>query len=395
LFLLDSATAGVRWRRDLPGQISRRTSYGTSYRMGSDRVFVHIDGASRTPGRPPLDLLEAVSLADGSTLWARSPPGTQRGTIVADGMVLRLSQESVAGYSQFRLEGYGTASGVLALVVDLPACADAELLRVGGTVVVFTVKESRHTDRSEDSRMSVLDVVACTLEPGPVLPMDSANVVTTLQEPPTVLLSSRAGAVGAGARLAAWDPAMRELVWQTEVVPGDVRRDALYPTGPGRLLLLAGVRRGFEQRGAAQIIPIQAARGPLQAIDTGTRLHVVEGQMRGEVPRLVFMDVDDPGRLLVADGRTGELRYEVRIPPVAADDLRVIHGHDGFVLAVDPLTQANPVTLRVFDGESGQERYSVLLDQFSQPGRADLALVEGAVILADAGTVYVIRSDIR
>jgi hypothetical protein len=358
-------------------------------------VFVHVDGASRSPERPPLDLLEAVSLADGSTLWARSPPGAQRGTVVADGMLLRLHEDRVAGASHFRLEGYGTASGVLALVVDLPACADAQLLRVGGHVVVFSAAESRRIDRLNDARLSVLDVVAGTLEPGAVLPADFASVVTTLEDPPSVLLSSRAGAVGTGAWLAAWDPATRELRWQAEVAPGDVRRDALYPTGARRLLLLAGVRTGLDQRGAAQVIPVSAARGPLPAIDTHTRLHVVEGQTRGEVPRLVFLDVDDPGRLIVADGRTGELRYEVRIPPVPADDLRVVHGWDGFVLAADPLTQADPVTLRVFDGESGQERYSVLLDQLSLPGRADLALVEGAVILADGGMVYVIRSDPR
>jgi hypothetical protein len=37
----------------------------------------------------------------------------------------------------------------------------------------------------------------------------------------------------------------------------------------------------------------------------------------------------------------------------------------------------------------------VLLDQLSVPGRADLALVEGAVVLADGGTVHVIRSETR
>jgi hypothetical protein len=395
MFLLDGASDRTRWRRDLPGQVSQRTPNAAGFLMGGDRVFVHVDGASRSPERPPLDLLEAVSLADGSTLWARSPPGAQRGTVVADGMLLRLHEDRVAGASHFRLEGYGTASGVLALVVDLPACADAQLLRVGGHVVVFSAAESRRIDRLNDARLSVLDVVAGTLEPGAVLPADFASVVTTLEDPPSVLLSSRAGAVGTGAWLAAWDPATRELRWQAEVAPGDVRRDALYPTGAGRLLLLAGVRTGLDQRGAAQVIPVSAARGPLPAIDTHTRLHVVEGQTRGEVPRLVFLDVDDPGRLIVADGRTGELRYEVRIPPVPADDLRVVHGWDGFVLAADPLTQADPVTLRVFDGESGQERYSVLLDQLSLPGRADLALVEGAVILADGGMVYVIRSDPR
>ncbi|MHC5212043.1 MAG: outer membrane protein assembly factor BamB family protein [Planctomycetota bacterium] len=395
MFLLDGATGTSRWRRDLPGQTSRRTPNAASFLMGADRVFVHVDGASRSPERPPLDLIEAVSLADGSSLWARSPPGAQRGTVVAAGMVLRLHEDFVAGSSRFRLEGYGTASGVLALVVDLPACADAELLRVGEHVVVFTATESLRTDRFADSRLSVLDVAAGTLEPGPVLPVDFASVVTTLEQPPAVLLSSRAGAVGTGAWLALWDPDVRDLLWQTEVAPGDVRRDALFPTTAGRLLLLAGVRSGLGQRGTAQVLPLDALRGPLAPIDTQTRLHVLEGQTQGAVPRLVFLDVDDPGRLLVADGRTGQLRYEVRIPPVPADDLRVIHGQDGFVLAADPLTQADPVTLRVFDGESGQERYSVRLDRFSLPGRADLALVEGAVVLADAGIVHVIRSETR
>jgi outer membrane protein assembly factor BamB len=395
LFLLDSATGKPRWRREMPGQGSRRTLDSAGLLMGGDRVFVHVDGASRSPERPPLDLLEAVSLADGSTLWDRSPPGARRGTAVAAGMVLRLYEDDGAGAAQFRLEGYGAASGVLALSVDLPACADAQLLRVGEHVVVFSATKSRLTDRFADTRLSVLDVAAGALLPGAVLPVDFAGVVTTLDEPPCVLLSSRAGAVGTGAWLAAWDPVERALAWQAEVAPGEVRRDALYPTVAGRLLLLAGVRTGSEQRGTAQIVPVSAERGPLPAIDTHTRLHIVGGQSRGAVPGLVFLDVDDQGRLIVADGRTGDLRYEVRIPPVAADDLRVIHGRDGFVLVADPLTQADPVTLRVFDGESGRERYSVLLDQLSVPGRADLALVEGAVVLADGGTVHVIRSETR
>jgi outer membrane protein assembly factor BamB len=395
LFLFDGAAGGVRWRRDMPGQLSQRAPQAASFLMGGDRVFVHVDGANRSPSRPPLDLLEAVSLADGSTLWDRSPAGERRGMVVADGLVLRLAEEPVAGSSRFRLQGYGTASGVLALAVELPACADARLLRVGRHVVVFTASESRRADHVSDARLSVLDVATGALQPGEVLPADFATVVTTLDEPPVVLLSSRAGAVGTGAWLAAWDPVRRDLAWQTEAVSGDVRRDALYPTGPGRLLLLAGVRTGLEQRGAARIVPLDALRGPLEGVDSHTRLHVVDGQDRGEVPRLVLLDVDAPGRLVVADGRGGELRYEVRIPPVPPDDLRVAHGHDGFVLAADPLTQADPVTVRVFDGASGRERYSVLLDKLSLPGRADLALAEGTLVLADGGSLHVIRSESR
>jgi hypothetical protein len=258
---------------------------------------------------------------------------------------------------------------------------------------VFAASESRRAGRVSDARLSVLDVATGALHDGDVLPVDFATVVTTLDDPPAVLLASRAGAVGTGAWLAAWDPTRRELAWQTEAVSGDVRRDALYPTGPGRLLLLAGVHSGLEQRGAARIVPLDALRGPLEGVDTRTRLHVVEGQERGEVPRLVLLDADAPGRLVVADGRDGALRYEVRIPPVPPDDLRVAHGHDGFVLAADPLTQADPVTVRVFDGASGQERYSVLLDKFSLPGRADLALAEGTLVLADGGNLHVIRSE--
>jgi hypothetical protein len=83
------------------------------------------------------------------------------------------------------------------------------------------------------------------------------------------------------------------------------------------------------------------------------------------------------------------------VPEAQRDDMRVVHGRDGFVLASDPLTQADPLTVRLFDGPSGRERYSIRLDHFRLPGRADLALAESALVLADAGYVHLIRSATR
>jgi hypothetical protein len=161
------------------------------------------------------------------------------------------------------------------------------------------------------------------------------------------------------------------------------------------MVLFASLPGGRSRRGSALLTPIDARLGPLAPVETGAPLSAINGQSAGEVPLLVMNDLEDTSRLVVADGRTGELRHEIRLPAAVSGYARVAHGRDGFVLIVEPLMRDASATVRLFDGETGRERYSTLLDSLHSQGRPEVTLVEGAVLLASGGRVAVLRSSVR
>jgi hypothetical protein len=50
------------------------------------------------------------------------------------------------------------------------------------------------------------------------------------------------------------------------------------------------------------------------------------------------------------------------------------------------------VTLRLFDGATGTERYSGTIEAPHGQGRVQLALAEGALVMAWGGTVHLLQS---
>jgi hypothetical protein len=109
----------------------------------------------------------------------------------------------------------------------------------------------------------------------------------------------------------------------------------------------------------------------------------------------VFSVINDPARLIVADGLTTQLRYSLRLPAVPGSGGRVLHGRDGFALVTDSRASGAGAALRLFDGDTGTERYSIAIDELFAAARPDVALAEGVVLLASGGRVTLIRSATR
>ena len=395
LFLLDSATSRLVWRRSMPGQLPYPSTKDADFLRSDGRLFAEVTG--RRAG----DVLEAISLADGASLWSRVLSGRKRSTLLADGLVLRLTLESQGAARQFRLDGFGQVTGVHVLSLDLPPCQSARLHRAGAHVVVYSVGSTLNDGTPQDVRLWTLDLRAGELRAHPAPPVASPWVVAALQDPPCLLLAQRRPPPVLATWLGGWNPETGATEWSVDVPTDTVDQHSLLEAGPGRAVLLCAtpVASGPEPM---RLLSIDSRAGLRATVDAGLGLEPLAGR-EGPVPRLVLLDTVDGARLVVADATSGELRFELRLPAAAPgaprrsplDELSVVQGRDGFVLADLPTSSSLPTTLRVVDGESGRERYSVVLDPLSQNGRRDLAAVEGALLLAQGGSVRIVRSPQR
>jgi outer membrane protein assembly factor BamB len=385
LFVLDCASAQVLWRRPLPvGLTSAAAGYVEFYAAGDRLLLLTYAGAGS-----PADRLQAQALSDGLLLWSMPLEGKTRSAVLADGLLLRLAMfEPGDGTRHYRLSGYGTVSGSRALELDLPACEDAYLLLAGGWPVLFTVGGLTREGAFEDGRLWSIDPAAGRLLGGELLPGEAAHLVLPGEDPGAVLLTARDPADGA-LRLLAWDARERRVTWNVPAPATLLSRQTLYPAGDGRLLLHLPARPQ-DGRPALQLLPIDVRLGPLPTTTVGVPLSIMNGQSAGRVPRLVFSRDDDLSRLFVADARTAERLFELSLPAPLSGYARVLHGRDGFVLACDSGGSGGSVTLRVIDGGSGAERYSGALEVPRAQSRVELALAEGAVVMAWGGVVHVV-----
>jgi outer membrane protein assembly factor BamB len=386
LFLLDTQGEGVLWRNKLPKDLAFASAGLVDFAQLGNRLFIEVFNER---------LIEARSMDDGEFAWGRGLPGDSRSLVVAGGLVLRLHTRPDDGGRRFAVTGYGAASGAEALSVDLPPCVDARLFTAGEHVVVFTAGDLRSDGTMVDARLSLLDIVHGALEDSVVLPGASPTVVLTLDEPPTVLLSERASTGGSGTRLLAWDPVTREVTWQSDRLAGVVTRQVLYPAGDARLLLFeSGAVRSLpsgEMPPGAVLTPIDARDGPGLPMSAGEPVSILGGQSVGRAPRLVMKSVSDPGRLVVADARGAGTVTQLSLPRAVTEYARVTHARDGFLLTSEPLVPGADATLTIFDGDTGEQRYSTVLDDLRARGRTEMTLAEGAVVLANGGTIRVVH----
>jgi|GEM_PF-6967172 len=387
LFLLDGSTAQVVWRRPLPaGLTSASPGYVDLYAAG-DRLLLLTYARQGSPS----DRLQAQSLGDGTLLWASVLEGETSGAVLADGLLLRLASfEPGDGTRRYRVSGYGTASGSLALELDVPTCEEAYLLLADRRPVLCTVGGLTREDAFEDARLWTIDPASGRLLGGEALPGEAPHLLLPSEDPGAVLLTVR-DPVDGTLRLLAWDARERRVTWNVPAPVALLGRQSLYPAGEGRLLLNLPARPQ-DGRTAPQLVPIDVRLGPLPATAIESPLSVMNGQSTGRVPRLVCAHDDEPSRLFVADARTAERLFELSLPEPLSGYARVLHGRDGFALAYDTDGSSGTVTLRVFDGVSGAERYSGVLEVPRTQSRVELGLAEGAVVMAWGGLVHVVRS---
>ncbi len=388
LVMLDGAAASVAWRRPPPISLSSVSSGYVELFADQERLLLlTYAGPSSTTDR-----LTALSARDGALLWSVPLPGETRTVVPCDGLLLRLSvEEGADGLRRWRLCGWGACSGTRALELDVPECEEAWLLAAGGTGVLFSVGAQTRDGATHDARLWRVDADTAELVGGEPLPADSPRLLLALDDPPTLLLSTR-GATGTP-ELLAWDVAGAQPAWRAPVPVAGLSRTTTYPAGAGRLTLFSAVREA-DGTSSTLLVPVDARVGPLPPTRTGGVHGVLSGQGIGRAPRLVLAAEGQPGRLLVADGRTTERLYELAVPGSGYGS-RVLHGRDAFALLQESPASGAATTLRVIAADTGAERYSVALDTPHGMGRAEWSLAEGALVLAWGGTVHVVREGLQ
>jgi outer membrane protein assembly factor BamB len=375
MFLLDTRTGRMLWEgRSLPGRM-RRVGAGVDFHMEDDLLVVKADTT-----------LEVARLSDGHAVWSRTLSDLSS-TLTVGGLVLALRQ---MGDQALRVDAYGLRTGSRAFSIDLPEAQYApDLMKVGPHVVVSS--HSYGLDgRTQDNRLVLLDLVRGEIARSTALE-DEMSVVTSLPDPPTVFLSKRLS--GTRSRLAAWSPESGELLWQTEVPLGAVKRKDLFATAPGRLLLRESTPLPNSRRRADLVHPVDARTG-VQDAPAGIPLYsVVDGE--GPLsPSVVMLDPDGKTRVCVLDGETGVPRYVLDFSKPLSGYTQAWHGRDGFVIVAQISYQPDSVTsVWIVRGADGEERYSVELNDSRHSVQSDVLLVDDAVLLAIGGSVHVIRGE--
>jgi len=311
--------------------------------------------------------------------------------VLADGLLLRLDARSDDDDAlSYHLLGYGTGTGCTALQLDVPPCYEAHLLLAGGRPVLYTIGGVTRDNVAFDVRLWTIDTAGGRLLGGEPLRGSGPRLLLALDDAPVVLCSIKGDEDGVS-NLLGWDANEQRELWRAPAPASFISRQSLYPAGEGRVLLEAGAATG-DPSAPLRLVPLDARVGPLPPTAFPEPLKAVAGQDRGRVPRLVLARTDDAARLVVADARTSERLYDLQLPAPAGPGLRVVHGRDGFALIQDAAGPGATVTLRVLDAATGQERYSGVIEVPRPQKKLEVALGEGALVMASGGTLQVLRS---
>ncbi len=391
LFLYDTDAQKELWREVLPSRLTSAASYLELVAAG-DRLILQVFAPGGSTPEASFDQLYAWSLQDGHLLWKHPAPGTSRGMVLADGLLLRLDTrpDEHTGEPEFHLAGWGTGSGCLALELEVPPCEEAQLLLAGGRAVLYTVGSQTSDGSALDPRLWTVDAAGGRLLGGQPLHVDAPQPPLALEDPAIVLLPFKDND-DAATGLMAWDAGEQREVWRAPTAAASIGRTSLYPAGEGRVLLQLPATVG-DAPTPLRYVPIDARLGPLPATTFPEPLKALGNQATGRVPRVVLSRSDDASRLVVADARTSERLYDLKLPAPLVLGARVVHGRDGFALIQESATPGATVTLRVLDGTTGEERYSGVVDVPRPQKRVELALAEGALVLASGGSIHVLRS---
>lgn len=371
MVMVDSHGGRLAWSGvALPGGLTQASAGVTSFHMEGDLLIAR--------GRSEV---VAHRLADGSVAWRRTLPGLALDVVSVGGVVLSLA---ALDDQEFRVDGYGVASGTHVLSVPLPPCSSARLERAGDQVIVFTRSRYLRDGRGRDTRLLVLDLAAGELASSTLID-DALSLVTTFAEPPLVLLTRRE--TSRASRLVGWDPRTTRTLWERPVELGHVNSESLLETGPGRFAVRQSVSLPGTRRRADAFVPADAAAGPADAPSDAPVLDLVTGQAGERAPRLVLRDEFRPERLVVLSGETLLPDYELLFDEPLDGHLEAHHGRDGFVLVSET---DGPTSIWVVRGEDGRQRYSTELDDLPA-GRTRVQLVDGAVLVAAGGKLRIIR----
>jgi len=373
--LLDSRTGLVRWDgKALPAGV----------REGSSSLSFHLhDELLMLRGR---NTLQAVTLADGRLVWERTLPGRVHDVVPIAGLMVSLSDSS----DSYRIEGHGMATGARAFRIDLPEVEDVRMAKAGDQLVCLTTGGYEKSGRGRDKRLLVLDLVRGSVASSTALG-DGLKIANTVSDPPIVLLSER---IGIGSRLVAFNPVTAEILWEHSIESSNATSNRLFPTAKDRLVLrtpTAAPNRESRTQDRDRIIPIDAVRGPEPHSSEIPLLRVIDPSP-DLAPRVVLVDPDEPNMIEVLDGRDPTRSYSIDLDfALPRSSTFLHHGSDGFVLLSSPY-ETSVTTVWVVRGERGEGRYSVRIEEEYNRGRYQVELVEGAIVLANGGSVQILRS---
>jgi len=369
---LDTRTGEVLWDDlPLPGNVLEHSS-NLDFHFHGETLLVRGRGT-----------LQALALATGELIWERTLPGRVYDVLPMAGLLISLTETS----GRFRVEGHGMATGARAFRIDLPEAEDVKMVQAGDQLVCLSTGGYERNGRGRDKRLAVLDLVGGVVSSSTAL-ADRFSIANTVSDPGVVLLSRSAGR---DTVLMAFRPDTAEVLWEIALPEISLKSRMLFASADDQLVL----RAPWEARGADgskhswdEIIPIDALRGPQEAVSELPMLKVIDPDS-DFAPRVVMADPAQPHRLQVLSGDDLSRGYALELPdavPLGATSLH--HGRDGFVLLSSPYP--SPVTsVQVVRGERGTDHYFVQVDD---GGSQQIELVEGAIVLAHGGVLSILRS---
>jgi hypothetical protein len=274
----------------------------------------------------------------------------------------------------------------------VPGASDGRLLAAGLTPAVFAQQEDGAT---RGARLLTVDVARGTFDVAVDLPSDAAAALAAGGDPAAVMCMGTSGGAAESSWLGGWDAATGNELWRQQVGLGAVSRRDLIDVADAGLLLAEPVASRGKSAPAIRLTPLDPQAGP------GEPLLPPDGQVlimaSGAHPagRLVLSDVSVPGRLDLYDPVSGQHRRTLTLDVPPRGYPQLLHGRDGFVLVSEQPEPAAQLEMWVVRGDSEPQRYSIEMETLHGNGLSEMALVEGAILVARGGTIAALRSAVR
>lgn len=373
LFLVDTADGSLRWSgRALPGGRTS-VSHSVDFHMQDDVLVAR--------GR---DVLEGLSLIDGSLRWSHVSQGDVHEFVPVGGLVVTLEQFG----PRLEIVAHGVVSGTEVFRIDLGPLEDARLRRVGDQLLCLTTEERERSSGDQRKQLLVIDLAAGALASATDVDEGDAYL-NSVDEPPVVVLSRR---VDGDSLLSAYDARDGRALWR-QAVPTRPSIKQFVPAGEGRFLLrqqtvLPG--RSTRRMDWDLLQAFDALSGPLPP-PPGTPILRVVDPTSGPTPWLVLIDPDDLRRHVLLSGPDLAVRQELSFDEPLSSATEVRQAEDGVVLVPDPDAD-DRLTVRVLRGQDPVGRYSVTLDVGGSRLGPRVQLVDGAVVLGIDGELIILRS---
>ncbi len=375
LVALDAARGDIAWAAKMPGDVRSVNASNAQFITWRDRLVIKAKYE-----------LAVLSLADGSRIWSTRFEGSSPlDVVVHSGLVLTLVEDTEQD-GVFAVHGFGLQTGVRTSYLEIPGTTSASLFTTGDTLLAFqrrahspSVAPERHMLTIDPARGRVLHDTRLSSELEILGEPIDARESVLFKHP-----------MRGDVRWSSWSARTRSVEWTRDLLAGSSVLVA--PSGERLTLVTLAVDRTTGNRHDVPV-SVEIASGKERSLDGGGMWQMLVGDSR--VPNDTLVMLSGEGDVLrVLDGETLDDRAWIDLGEELQGASQVAHGRGGFAIGNVRRSRVDGtkrIDLFVARGADASDRYSHSFETMTSYHPLSIALVDGALVLAQSNRVWMVR----